>query len=314
MAQYPRLFHCLAVSIFCYSVCVLTGPVSCFQLAQQTSSAVHAQKKICPLLATVADENAATSPKKKTWFPTRIQESVDYNSIVQRLYVRHIVTETKAMADWVLQQYTSNTLQNEQDQYDSSAAFDPFATLAEQVSMCSATKSEGGKIGWIERSDEYEILPASVIQQVFAQQPKAGDVVILPSASQWHTIQVMELWTALAFEDKTGSKIEGKEISTASDDEAPVGAFGGSNALLPRRKLKGQGVLPIVDLGDLKTYSIQTSGCQMNVADSERLEGVLQNELGLKHSDESKQADLILFNTCSIRDHAEQKLYDTLGP
>ena len=52
----------------------------------------------------------------------------------------------------------------------------------------------------------------------------------------------------------------------------------------------------------------------MNVADSERLEGVLQNELGLKHSDESKQADLILFNTCSIRDHAEQKLYDALGP
>jgi tRNA A37 methylthiotransferase MiaB len=74
-----------------------------------------------------------------------------------------------------------------------------------------------------------------------------------------------------------------------------------------------------------RTYAIQTNGCQMNVADSERLEGILQNELGLQpiNMDESyrpvnKQelntADVIIFNTCSIRDHAEQKLYDALGP
>ncbi|OEU09121.1 hypothetical protein FRACYDRAFT_148212, partial [Fragilariopsis cylindrus CCMP1102] len=72
-------------------------------------------------------------------------------------------------------------------------------------------------------------------------------------------------------------------------------------------------------------YAIQTNGCQMNVADSERLEGILQNELGLQpiNMDESYRpvnkvelntADVIIFNTCSIRDHAEQKLYDALGP
>ena len=74
-----------------------------------------------------------------------------------------------------------------------------------------------------------------------------------------------------------------------------------------------------------RTYAIQTNGCQMNVADSERLEGILQNELGLQpiNMDESYRpvnkvelntADVIIFNTCSIRDHAEQKLYDALGP
>eukprot|EP00536_Pseudo-nitzschia_multiseries_P017280 jgi/Psemu1/224359/e_gw1.1468.7.1 len=66
-----------------------------------------------------------------------------------------------------------------------------------------------------------------------------------------------------------------------------------------------------------RTYAIQTNGCQMNVADSERLEGILQDELGLMpiaDRTEINSADVIIFNTCSIRDHAEQKLYDALGP
>ena len=69
-----------------------------------------------------------------------------------------------------------------------------------------------------------------------------------------------------------------------------------------------------------RTYAIQTNGCQMNVADSERLEGILQDELGLipisdsSNKEEINNADVVIFNTCSIRDHAEQKLYDALGP
>jgi tRNA-2-methylthio-N6-dimethylallyladenosine synthase len=65
---------------------------------------------------------------------------------------------------------------------------------------------------------------------------------------------------------------------------------------------------------ELSTYHIQTAGCQMNVADSERLAGILQNDLRLTVADSANNADLVLFNTCSIRDHAEQKLYDALGP
>lgn len=60
------------------------------------------------------------------------------------------------------------------------------------------------------------------------------------------------------------------------------------------------------------TYKVETMGCQMNIADSERIEGQLQ-DLGirpLRPEEEAKvNADLVVLNTCSIRDHAEQKVY-----
>ncbi|PZD74149.1 tRNA-2-methylthio-N(6)-dimethylallyladenosine synthase [Acaryochloris thomasi RCC1774] len=59
-------------------------------------------------------------------------------------------------------------------------------------------------------------------------------------------------------------------------------------------------------------YHITTFGCQMNKADSERMAGVLEN-MGLQWSDTPEQADVILYNTCSIRDNAEQKVYSYLG-
>jgi tRNA-2-methylthio-N6-dimethylallyladenosine synthase len=59
-------------------------------------------------------------------------------------------------------------------------------------------------------------------------------------------------------------------------------------------------------------YHIITFGCQMNKADSERMAGVLEN-MGYQSTEETEEADLILYNTCSIRDNAEQKVYSYLG-
>lgn len=59
-------------------------------------------------------------------------------------------------------------------------------------------------------------------------------------------------------------------------------------------------------------YHIITFGCQMNKADSERMAGILEN-LGMTYIDDPNQADLVLYNTCSIRDNAEQKVYSYLG-
>jgi len=59
-------------------------------------------------------------------------------------------------------------------------------------------------------------------------------------------------------------------------------------------------------------YHIVTFGCQMNKADSERMAGVLEH-IGYTHTDEAEKADLVLYNTCSIRDNAEQKVYSYLG-
>jgi hypothetical protein len=100
--------------------------------------------------------------------------------------------------------------------------------------------------------------------------------------------------------------------------ETRIGSHGGINTILPRRKLKGHGIMPqFPDLQNEpqnKSYFIRTNGCQMNVADSERLAGILENDLKLKPASQGSQADIILFNACSIRDHAEQKIYAILGP
>ena len=58
---------------------------------------------------------------------------------------------------------------------------------------------------------------------------------------------------------------------------------------------------------------METMGCQMNKADSERMEGQLQS-LGIQPFDDTmskkgEKPDVIVLNTCSIRDRAEQKVY-----
>ena len=62
----------------------------------------------------------------------------------------------------------------------------------------------------------------------------------------------------------------------------------------------------------MKTYFIETWGCQMNELDSERLSGNLKLR-GYTRTDDENQADLLLLNTCSIRDKSEQKVYSRLG-
>ncbi len=64
--------------------------------------------------------------------------------------------------------------------------------------------------------------------------------------------------------------------------------------------------------GNGKRYHIHTFGCQMNMADSERMAGVLEN-IGYRCSTDPAKADVLIYNTCSIREKAELKLYSALG-
>ena len=61
-----------------------------------------------------------------------------------------------------------------------------------------------------------------------------------------------------------------------------------------------------------KTYEVRTFGCQMNVHDSERLSGLLE-EAGYASAPQGEEADLVVFNTCAVRENADEKLYGTLG-
>jgi len=61
-----------------------------------------------------------------------------------------------------------------------------------------------------------------------------------------------------------------------------------------------------------KTYFIRTHGCQMNEHDSERIAGMLEAE-GYVRALSAEVADLVLFNTCAIRENADQRMYGALG-
>ncbi len=59
-------------------------------------------------------------------------------------------------------------------------------------------------------------------------------------------------------------------------------------------------------------YSIFTMGCQLNVNDSEKISGILE-KMGYLKTDKIKQADIVVFNTCCVRENAEDKLFGKIG-
>ena len=65
-------------------------------------------------------------------------------------------------------------------------------------------------------------------------------------------------------------------------------------------------------LGRTPLAMVDTYGCQQNEADSERLRGYL-SEMGYGFTDDEHAADLVLVNTCAIREHAEQRVLGNVG-
>ncbi|MGC2166067.1 MAG: tRNA (N6-isopentenyl adenosine(37)-C2)-methylthiotransferase MiaB, partial [Gallionella sp.] len=63
----------------------------------------------------------------------------------------------------------------------------------------------------------------------------------------------------------------------------------------------------------LKKLYIKTYGCQMNVYDSDKMADIMRACEGMEQTEHPEEADLILFNTCSIRDKAEEKVFSDLG-
>ena len=66
------------------------------------------------------------------------------------------------------------------------------------------------------------------------------------------------------------------------------------------------------NIGKGKTYFVKTYGCQMNEHDSENIEGLLES-IGFKKNSEMEDADIIILNTCSIRENAHNKAFGMLG-
>ena len=64
--------------------------------------------------------------------------------------------------------------------------------------------------------------------------------------------------------------------------------------------------------GEVPLAYIRTYGCQQNVADSERIKGMLR-VAGYSFTENAEDADFILFNTCAVREHAEQRVLGNVG-
>ena len=66
------------------------------------------------------------------------------------------------------------------------------------------------------------------------------------------------------------------------------------------------------NLGAGKKYHLKTYGCQGNLSDSEKMAGILE-AMGFEPTDIEIEADIVLFNTCAIRENAEERVYGELG-
>lgn len=175
-----------------------------------------------------------------------------------------------------------------------------FESIASMLSLCEMTKSKGGDAGWQQRNtngdgSEHEWRPSPQLLNTAFYMAKGEMRIVSTSTSNndfkdiatphWHVIQVTDILTSLSPALKKRRKENFLQM-----------ARGGNSALS-------------------MTYTIETMGCQMNSADSERIEGQL-HELGYTKAPPSSDAKpgLVVFNTCSIRDHAEHKVYSHIGP
>lgn len=60
------------------------------------------------------------------------------------------------------------------------------------------------------------------------------------------------------------------------------------------------------------TYNILTMGCQLNENDSEKISGMIE-EMGYVYTEDLRNADLVVMNTCCVRENAEDRLFGKLG-
>ena len=279
----------------------------------------------------MTSSSSTTTPTPK--YPTLRGTTVDARKIVKTgaarqhlkaIRLSHILFETRDLADASLHRLRSSEIS--------------FADLATQISACKETRDKGGALGWInvvpitskssssgdavasaskdqsdasfisttssimndreEDSNEHLdlLFPKDAREQLVQITTKPGDVVMVESSIGYHIVQVVDIMADIR---KMALRKQRKVKKGTSETNPQQSASA---------------------VASPKTYQLESMGCQMNSADSERIEGQLQS-LGIMpfakdptNSKDTSKPDVIILNTCSIRDHAEQKVYSYIGP
>lgn len=274
---------------------LLVAPCMCF--ISSTPFIKNGSAQRCSPLKMVA-----TPPSK---YPTKRGSTVDSRKIIasgtgrhhlKAVRLKHIVFASEELASQALANLRTSQIN--------------FDELAKQISNCMETREKGGEIGWVTTSIDADnehldlIIPEKARDEVLGTTTKPGDIVMTSSERGHHLVQITDVMVDVRRISKTKLRKKKKDENGVEIDR--VGILGGALAA------EQEGVEFKSDL----IYKIETMGCQMNIADSERMEGQLQN-LGIRpmsDEDKGRKADLVVLNTCSIRDHAEQKVYSYIGP
>ncbi|KMK77293.1 tRNA (N6-isopentenyl adenosine(37)-C2)-methylthiotransferase MiaB [Alkalihalobacillus pseudalcaliphilus] len=106
-------------------------------------------------------------------------------------------------------------------------------------------------------------------------------------------------------------RIQGREISILDQPDYKQGKRRGKEDI---QVIRPDSLIPddMKHIGVGKKFMIRTYGCQMNVHDSENMSGLLL-EMGFSETDRTEDADVILLNTCAIRENAENKVFGEIG-
>ncbi len=103
-----------------------------------------------------------------------------------------------------------------------------------------------------------------------------------------------------------------KRVSSAVFDRLEHADVPDPAGPLPSPVAPAGSVVSAAAINQPRTYQVRTYGCQMNVHDSERLSGLLE-QAGYVATDQGETADVVVFNTCAVRENADNKLYGNLG-
>mmetsp|Transcript_86992 Transcript_86992/g.130438 ORF Transcript_86992/g.130438 Transcript_86992/m.130438 type:complete len:662 (-) Transcript_86992:853-2838(-) len=283
--------------VFCSGLFLASVPVTHSYISRHVGSTARGVK--CLSMVSTSDprvDKYADTPESK--YPTRRGAEVDARKIIAtgsgRLHLtavrlNHILFASDELAQSSLHELRTATMS--------------FEDLAKQISMCSETRDKGGSIGWISVHDEDGsknehldlIFPREAREQAAQITTKPGDIVLVESPRGYHLVQVVDVMADVR---------KMADVKQRRRNHLKTSSLSGSFLSGDESKK------------DL-TYKLETMGCQMNIADSERMEGQLQ-AMGIRklnpETDVGVDPDVVVLNTCSIREHAESKVYSYLGP